>query len=63
MSRATKVLVNTASAAHNGSAGLISLTPSGITAHLNRARVDSNELAPREVTLALAHYFPREILT
>jgi hypothetical protein len=63
MNRAIKAPVNIASGVRSGSAGLISRTPSGITARPSRAKVDSNELVPRKVPLALAHYLPWEFLT
>jgi hypothetical protein len=59
MNPATAALSSFASAAVNGIAGLIFLTPTGILAHRNRVRADSLPNGP----LAIAQQPPCEFLT
>ena len=63
MNPATAVLSSFASAAVNGIAGLIFLTPTGIHAHRNRVRADSLPISPPNGPLAIAQQPPREFLT
>jgi len=63
MNPATKTLSNTASAAANGIAGLIFLTPTGILAHPNRVWADSLLTSPPNGPLAIAQQSRREFLT
>ncbi len=63
MNPATAALSSFASAAVNGIAGLIFLTPTGILAHRNRARADSLPISPPNGPLAIAQQPSCEILT
>jgi hypothetical protein len=63
MNPATAALSSFASAAVNGIAGLIFLTPTGIHAHRNRVRADSLLISPPNGPLAIAQQSPREFLT
>jgi len=63
MNPAAKPPSNTVRGALNGSAGLISPTPTGIRVRPNKARVDSKQFAPQKAPLALAQQLAREFLT
>ena len=63
MNPATKAPSNTVRGALNGSAGLISPTPTGTRVRPSRARVDSKHFAPQKAPLALAQHPAREFLT
>src|SRR6266849_307162 len=58
MNPATKALSSLASAAVNGIAGLIFLTPTGIHAHRNRVLADSLAISPPNDPLAIAQQPP-----
>ena len=63
MNLAIKARSSTVSAAPNGSAELISLTPNGIPVRPSRARVDAQHFDSQKDPLALAQHLPREFLT
>jgi len=63
MNPATIAPSSIASGALNGSAELISPTPTGIPVRPSRAKVDSKHFAPQKAPLALAQHPAREFLT